>query len=239
MAGTPIISVRGLRKSYDSPAGTTEVLHGLDFDIMPGEFVAVMGPSGSGKSTMMNILGCLDTPSAGSFHLAGEDVAHMSDDALADLRNRMIGFVFQGFNLLARTSIEDNVALPLVYRREPRARRRATANAILAKVGLAGHARSLPNQISGGQQQRVAIARALVCGPKIVFADEPTGNLDSKTSHEVMGLFTDLCRKEGLTLMVVTHEADIAQFADRLIRLVDGKVDYDGPTRDFFRGQAA
>ncbi len=239
MAGTPLISVRGLRKSYDSPAGTTEVLHGLDFDIMPGEFVAVMGPSGSGKSTMMNILGCLDTQSAGSFHLAGEDVAHMSDDALADLRNRMIGFVFQGFNLLARTSIEDNVALPLVYRREPRARRRATANAILAKVGLAGHARSLPNQISGGQQQRVAIARALVCGPKIVFADEPTGNLDSKTSHEVMALFTDLCRKEGLTLMVVTHEADIAQFADRLIRLVDGKVDYDGPTRDFFRGQAA
>ncbi|MFO1237114.1 MAG: ABC transporter ATP-binding protein [Alphaproteobacteria bacterium] len=239
MAGPPLISVRGLRKSYDSPAGTTEVLHGLDFDIMPGEFVAVMGPSGSGKSTMMNILGCLDTQSAGSFHLAGEDVAHMSDDALADLRNRMIGFVFQGFNLLARTSIEDNVALPLVYRREPRARRRATANAILAKVGLAGHARSLPNQISGGQQQRVAIARALVCGPKIVFADEPTGNLDSKTSHEVMGLFTDLCRKEGLTLMVVTHEADIAQFADRLIRLVDGKVDYDGPTRDFFRGQAA
>ncbi len=239
MAGPPLISVRGLRKSYDSPAGTTEVLHGLDFDIMPGEFVAVMGPSGSGKSTMMNILGCLDTPSAGSFHLAGEDVAHMSDDALADLRNRMIGFVFQGFNLLARTSIEDNVALPLVYRREPRARRRATANAILAKVGLAGHARSLPNQISGGQQQRVAIARALVCGPKIVFADGPTGNLDSKTSHEVMALFTDLCRKEGLTLMVVTHEADIAQFADRLIRLVDGKVDYDGPTRDFFRGQAA
>ena len=239
MAGTPLISVRGLRKSYDSPAGTTEVLHGIDFDIMPGEFVAVMGPSGSGKSTMMNILGCLDTPSAGSFHLTSKDVAHMSDDALADLRNRMIGFVFQGFNLLARTSIEDNVALPLVYRREPRARRRATANAILAKVGLAGHARSLPNQISGGQQQRVAIARALVCGPKIVFADEPTGNLDSKTSHEVMGLFTDLCRKEGLTLMVVTHEADIAQFADRLIRLVDGKVDYDGPTRDFFRGQAA
>ena len=239
MADAPIISVKGLRKSYVSQAGTTEVLHGLDFDIMPGEFVAVMGPSGSGKSTMMNILGCLDTPSGGQVLIDGRDISTLDDDALAHLRNRIIGFVFQGFNLLARTTIEDNVALPLVYRQEPRARRRAAANAILGKVGLGGYAKSMPSQVSGGQQQRVAIARALVCGPKIVFADEPTGNLDSKTSHEIMALFSELCRKEGMTLMVVTHEADIAQFADRLIRLVDGLVDYDGPTRDYFRERAA
>ena len=238
-ADTPLIRLRGITKTYGQGQAAFQALKGVDLDIEAGDFVAIMGPSGSGKSTAMNTLGCLDVPTSGDYLFRGIAVQKLTRDQRARLRRKCLGFVFQGFNLLARTSIEDNVALPLVYRREPRARRRATANAILAKVGLAGHARSLPNQISGGQQQRVAIARALVCGPKIVFADEPTGNLDSKTSHEVMGLFTDLCRKEGLTLMVVTHEADIAQFADRLIRLVDGKVDYDGPTRDFFRGQAA
>ena len=239
MAGPPLISVRGLRKSYDSPAGTTEVPHGLDFDIMPGEFVAVMGPSGSGKSTMMNILGCLDTQSAGSFHLAGEDVAHMSDDALADLRNRMIGFVFPGLQPAGAHVHRGTMwrcRWSIAGSRAPGGARRRTPSS--PKSGWLA-ARSLPNQISGGQQQRVAVARALVCGRRSSFADEPTGNLDSKTSHEVMGLFTDLCRKEGLTLMVVTHEADIAQFADRLIRLVDGRWIMTARPATILQGQAA
>ena len=235
----PLIRVRDLKKSYVSPAGTVEVLHGLDFEIKAGEFVAVMGPSGSGKSTMMNILGCLDTASSGTFEIAGKDTAKMSSDQLAGLRNDVIGFVFQGFNLLQRTTIEDNIALPLVYRSADKASRRAQAREILAKVGLDGYALSRPNQISGGQQQRVAIARALVGNPQIVFADEPTGNLDTKTSHEIMELFTSLNRDEGITLMIVTHEPDIAQHADRLIRLVDGLIDYDGPARAYFQERAA
>ena len=234
-----LIRVQGLKKSYVSPAGSVEILHGLDFQINAGEFVAVMGPSGSGKSTMMNILGCLDTASSGTFEIAGKDTSKMSSDQLAGLRNDVIGFVFQGFNLLQRTTIEDNVALPLVYRSADKATRRAAAREILAKVGLDGYALSRPNQISGGQQQRVAIARALVGKPKILFADEPTGNLDTATSHEIMDLFTGLNRQDGITLMIVTHEADIAQYADRLIRLVDGRIDYDGPARAYFQERAA
>ena len=234
-----LIRVQGLKKSYVSPAGSVEILHGLDFQINAGEFVAVMGPSGSGKSTMMNILGCLDTASSGTFEIAGKDTSKMSSDQLAGLRNDVIGFVFQGFNLLQRTTIEDNVALPLVYRGADKATRRAAAREILAKVGLDGYALSRPNQISGGQQQRVAIARALVGKPKILFADEPTGNLDTTTSHEIMDLFTGLNRQDGITLMIVTHEADIAQYADRLIRLVDGRIDYDGPARAYFQERAA
>ncbi|MCC6921331.1 MAG: ABC transporter ATP-binding protein [Alphaproteobacteria bacterium] len=239
LAASALIEVRDLRKSYESPAGTTEVLHGLSYDIRHGEFVAVMGPSGSGKSTMMNILGCLDTPTSGSYALAGKATAQMDSDALARLRNDEIGFVFQGFNLLSRTTLEDNVALPLVYRGVNREARRRTANEILAKVGLEKYAKSRPNQISGGQQQRVAIARALVGKPKILFADEPTGNLDTQTSREIMTLVQGLNRDEGITVVLVTHESDIALFADRLIHLVDGLIDYDGPTAAYFRERAA
>ncbi len=235
----PLIRVHGLKKSYVSPAGTVEVLHGLDLAILPGEFVAVMGPSGSGKSTMMNILGCLDTASAGTFEIAGKDTARLSSDQLAGLRNDVIGFVFQGFNLLQRTTIEDNVALPLVYRSTDKTVRRKAAGDILAKVGLEGFAKRRPSQLSGGQQQRVAIARALVGKPKILFADEPTGNLDIATSHEIMDLFTALNRDDGITLVVVTHEPDVAQYADRLVRLVDGRIDYDGPARAYFQERAA
>jgi putative ABC transport system ATP-binding protein len=237
MDGQPIIEVRGLRKSYSTGTSEIEILHGIDFRIMAGEFVAVMGPSGSGKSTMMNILGCLDIPSGGQFIINGQDTAHLDSDALADLRNRLIGFVFQGFNLLARTSLEENVALPLVYRGETRTTRLEAARQILDRVGLAQHTVKRPAQISGGQQQRAAIARALVGKPGIVFADEPTGNLDTKTSHEIMSLFNDLNRLDGITLVLVTHEADVARFAHRLIRLVDGEVEYDGPTDAYFAGR--
>ncbi len=234
MAPPPVIECRDVVKDYLTAAGTLHVLKGVNLTVLPGEFVAIMGPSGSGKSTLMNILGCLDVPTAGRFVLAGADVATLAEAELARLRNQAIGFVFQGFNLLARASLEDNVALPLVYAKVPAAERRARAREVLGKVGLGDYGRAFPNKISGGQQQRVAIARALVTKPALVLADEPTGNLDSHTSSEIMSLFTALNR-EGMTIVVVTHEPDIAAWAGRLVQLRDGQVEYDGPVPASYR----
>ncbi len=224
----PVIRIEHLYKEYLTDAGAVPVLKDLEFTVAPGEFVAIMGPSGSGKSTFMNILGCLDVPTSGSYALNGRDVGAQSSDELARLRNEVIGFVFQGFNLLARASLQDNVALPLIYRGIGRAERLARADEMLEKVGLAAHRSYHPNQISGGQQQRVAIARALVNRPKLLLADEPTGNLDTRTSLEIMALFSELNEHEGITIVLITHEPDIAACASRLVRLADGKIVYDG-----------
>ena len=218
-----VIRVAGLGKSYATAAGLFPALKGVDLTVEPGEYIAIMGPSGSGKSTFMNLLGCLDTPSSGDYFLAGENVAQMDKDALALLRNRTLGFVFQGFNLLPRMSLQDNVALPLVYAGVDRETRRARARELLAKVGLGQYAESLPNRISGGQQQRVAIARALVNTPQLILADEPTGNLDSHTSEEIMRLFGEL-NAEGITIVLVTHELDIANHCKRQVRFLDGQI---------------
>jgi putative ABC transport system ATP-binding protein len=219
----PVIRVVGLGKSYVTAAGLFPALKGVDLAIGPGEYVAIMGPSGSGKSTFMNLLGCLDQPSMGDYFLAGENVAQMDKDALAQLRNRTLGFVFQGFNLLPRMSLQDNVALPLVYAGADKEARRHAAREMLAKVGLEKYAESRPNQISGGQQQRVAIARALVNKPRLILADEPTGNLDSHTSEEIMRLFGEL-NAEGITIVLVTHEPDVAEHARRQVRFLDGEI---------------
>ena len=218
-----VIRVAGLGKSYVTAAGLFPALKGVNLSIARGEFVAIMGPSGSGKSTFMNLLGCLDTPTFGDYFLTGRNVAQMGSDELAVLRNRTIGFVFQGFNLLPRMSLEDNVALPLVYSGVERAERRAKGRQMLARVGLASYAESLPARISGGQQQRVAIARALINTPSLILADEPTGNLDSHTSEEIMTLFREL-NDEGITIVLVTHEADIAAHAKRQVRFFDGLI---------------
>ena len=218
-----VIRVVGLGKSYATAAGLFPALRGVDLAIYPGEYIAIMGPSGSGKSTFMNLLGCLDTPSLGDYFLAGENVAHMEKDALAILRNRTLGFVFQGFNLLPRMSLQDNVALPLVYAGMDKVSRRARARELLDKVGLGKYAESLPNRISGGQQQRVAIARALVNKPRLILADEPTGNLDSHTSEEIMRLFGEL-NAEGIPIVLVTHEPDIAAHCKRQVRFLDGEL---------------
>ncbi|MGH8751924.1 MAG: ABC transporter ATP-binding protein [Burkholderiales bacterium] len=229
MATPAFIRVEKLYKQYENNgAPPVPVLHQIDLQIESGQFVAVMGPSGSGKSTFMNILGCLDTPSAGAYYLNGRDVAHIGADELAYLRNRTFGFVFQGFNLLKRVTALDNVALPMLYAGTGKSERRAQARELLRQVGLEPVAHHLPNQLSGGQQQRVAIARALANKPQLILADEPTGNLDTQTSNEVMGLFTRLNRELGITIVLVTHEADIARHASRLIRFVDGKVAHDG-----------
>lgn len=225
-----MIETRGLAKDYVTGAGAFHALRGVDVSIDQGEFVAVMGPSGSGKSTFMNLLGCLDKPSAGHYHLVGRAVSEMRPDELAAVRNKLIGFVFQGFNLLPRLSVLDNVALPMLYAGAGHSKRRERAQALLKRVGLDGKSHQMPNQLSGGQQQRVAIARALVNQPQLILADEPTGNLDSETSHEVMNLFTELNREEGITLVLVTHEMDIAGFARRRIRFLDGKVVEDTGT---------
>ena len=228
MNPTPVIRIERLYKEYHTEAGPVPVLKDVTVSVMPGEFVAIMGPSGSGKSTFMNILGCLDVASSGAYFLNGRDVNRQSRDELAHLRNEVIGFVFQGFNLLPRANLQDNVALPLVYRGVPRAERLARANEMLRKVGLGDYPLSRPNQISGGQQQRVAIARALVNQPKLLLADEPTGNLDTHTGQEIMALFTELNQRDGITIVLITHELDIAGYAQRLVRLTDGRIVYDG-----------
>ncbi len=218
-----LICIEGLQKSYKTSAGLFTALKDVNLSIAAGEFVAIMGPSGSGKSTFMNILGCLDKPSAGRYVLDGRDVEILSKDELALLRNRTIGFVFQGFNLLPRMSLLENVALPLIYCGVEREERRRRSQDLLSKVGLGGYATSMPNKISGGQQQRVAIARALVNHPRLILADEPTGNLDSRTSEEIMALFEQL-NIEGITIVLVTHEEDIARHARRQVRFLDGRI---------------
>ena len=224
-----VIRTVGLGKTYLTAAGPFPALKGVDLTIRRGEYVAIMGPSGSGKSTFMNLLGCLDTPSMGDYFLVGRNVAHLSSDELARLRNRTIGFVFQGFNLLPRMSLEDNVALPLVYAHIEREPRRERAREMLTRVGLESYAQSLPAKISGGQQQRVAIARALINRPSLILADEPTGNLDSHTSDEIMALFRAL-NEEGITVVLVTHEHDIADHAKRQVRFLDGLIVHDEAT---------
>ena len=226
----PLIRLVDIRKQYEPPgAPVVPVLHGISLEIQPGEFVCLMGQSGSGKSTLMNILGCLDTPTSGSYVLDGESVAGMPNDQLAAIRNRKLGFVFQGFNLLKRMSALDNIALPLIYSGMPRDQARNRAGEKIALVGLRDFGDRLPNQLSGGQQQRIAIARALVMQPPVLLADEPTGNLDTQTSTEIMSLIQRLNREEGITVILVTHESDIARFGRRLVRLKDGKIIYDGP----------
>ena len=218
-----IIELHDVHKVYDMGAEQVRALNGVDLTITRGEYVAIMGPSGSGKSTMMNLLGCLDTPSTGSYVLNGTAVEKLNDQELAAIRNKEIGFVFQTFNLLARTDALQNVELPLIYAGIPRKERRERAQRALARVGLTDRAHHLPNELSGGQRQRVAIARALVNDPSILLADEPTGNLDTATSTDIMNLFDEL-HSQGNTVILVTHEPDIAAHADRKIVLRDGKV---------------
>jgi putative ABC transport system ATP-binding protein len=229
MAGR-FIEVERLGKQYESAApDTPPALDAVTLAIDQGEFVAVMGPSGSGKSTFMNVIGLLDAPTAGAYRLEGQDVAGLTTDEAAHVRNRVFGFVFQGFNLLKRISAAENVALPMVYAGMGGAERRRRAIELLDQVGLAKYADSQPNRLSGGQQQRVAIARALANRPRLILADEPTGNLDTATSDEIMTLFTQLNRDTGVTILLVTHENDIANYAKRLIRFKDGHVVHDGP----------
>jgi putative ABC transport system ATP-binding protein len=223
----PLIRVESLYKQYETDAGVYPVLKDVSISIDRGEFVAVMGPSGSGKSTFMNILGCLDSPTSGRYVLDGQDTGRLDSDQLAGLRNRVIGFVFQGFNLLPRADLLDNVAMPLLYAGVGAAARRRHAAEMLERVGLAQVAHHLPAQISGGQQQRVAIARALANNPRLILADEPTGNLDTHTSHEIMTIFSELNSRGGITVVVVTHEADVARFARRMVHFVDGRIQHD------------
>jgi putative ABC transport system ATP-binding protein len=224
----PIIEIRDVWKVYPMGVEQVQALRGLSVDVAQNEYVAIMGPSGSGKSTLMNIIGCLDTPSSGSYVLNGQDVSTLSDDRLALVRNREIGFVFQQFNLLPRVTCLQNVELPLIYAGVPRRERRERAAEVLASVGLADRMTHKPNELSGGQRQRVAVARALVNRPSILLADEPTGNLDSTTSEEIMRLF-ELLHRIGNTVIVVTHEEDIAAHARRIVRLRDGQVEEDQP----------
>jgi putative ABC transport system ATP-binding protein len=227
----PVISVRDLTKTYDVGEVKVHALRGVTLEIEPGEFVAATGPSGSGKSTLMHILGCLDRPTTGQYFLDGRDVAKLTRNELADVRNLKIGFVFQGFNLLARTSALDNVELPLLYTNQSMkaAERHGRAMGALKSVGLADRAHHHPNQLSGGQQQRVAIARALINQPSLLLADEPTGNLDSRTSVEVMGIFQRLNAEKGITVLLITHEHDIAEYATRIVSFRDGRIVSDHP----------
>ena len=223
----PLIRLRGITRRYGSGASELMALKGIDLDIGTGEFVAIMGPSGSGKSTAMNILGCLDTPTAGQYLFKGAHVEALSRDQRARLRRRYLGFVFQGFNLLARTSAQENVELPLLYRGDSASVRRASAAKALASVGLAGWEHHTPAELSGGQQQRVAIARAIATEPAVVLADEPTGNLDTQRSHEIMALLVALNRDHGITVLMVTHEADMAAYAGRMVHFIDGRIARD------------
>src|SRR5216117_3385457 len=231
-----VIAVRGLVKTYVVGEVEVRALRGVSLEVRQGEFVAVTGPSGSGKSTLMHILGCLDLPTAGQYVLDGQDVSRMSKDQLAEVRNRKIGFVFQGFNLLSRTTAVDNVELPLLYRRIKASERRKLAMEALTTVGLGQRAGHHPNQLSGGQQQRVAIARALSNDPALLLADEPTGNLDSQTSIEIMGVFQKLNDK-GMTVVMVTHELDIARYTKRMIVMRDGRIVADEAVNNRLRAE--
>jgi len=220
-----VIELQNVSKVYGTGGAATHALRGIDLGIERGEFVAVMGPSGSGKSTCMNILGCLDTPTSGTYRFQGVDVGALSRNQRALLRRHALGFVFQGFNLLNRTSALENVELPLIYRGAPAGERRTRAGQALAAVGLTGREAHTPGELSGGQQQRVAIARAIVTDPAILFADEPTGNLDSATSREIMALLTGLNAERGITIIMVTHEPDMARFATRIVNFRDGRIE--------------
>jgi len=223
----PVIRTVGLTRDYPMGGEIVRALRGVDLEILPNEYVAIMGPSGSGKSTLMNLIGCLDTPTAGQYWLAGLEVSRMTDDELARVRNRQIGFVFQTFNLLPRASALHNVELPLVYAGLPARERHQKAEQALASVGLGDRMEHRPAELSGGQRQRVAIARALVTEPSIILADEPTGNLDSSTSEEIMKIFEELHRSRGQTIVMVTHESDIARHAARVVTLHDGVISSD------------
>jgi len=227
-----MIEVRDLSRHYQMGPTIVKALDGVDFDIASGEFVAIVGPSGSGKSTLMNILGCLDSPSLGSYRLAGDETSKLKPNQLAEIRNRRIGFVFQSFNLLPRESALENVSLPLIYQGVPLKKRKETAMAMLAKVGLAGREHHIPSELSGGQRQRVAIARALSGSPAILLADEPTGALDTKTGVEIMALFHSL-HDEGSTIILVTHDPKVAKQADRVIQIQDGKILADVSSKDW------
>jgi putative ABC transport system ATP-binding protein len=227
MSDGPLIRLSGITKTYGEGRAAFQALRGIDLAIDGGDFVAIMGPSGSGKSTAMNILGCLDTPTSGRYEFMGARVEQMTRNQRALLRRHYFGFVFQGFNLLSRTTALENVELPLIYRGEPAAARHESARAALAQVGLAGWEHHTPAELSGGQQQRVAIARAIVTRPAVLLADEPTGNLDSQTSLEIMDLIGAFNRDHGITVLMVTHEPDMAAHARRTVRFVDGRVDSD------------
>ena len=227
MSDLTLLRLSGITKTYGRGQAAFQALKGIDLTIFAGDFVAIMGPSGSGKSTMMNILGCLDTPSSGSYEFHGVQVEQLSRNQRALLRRNYLGFVFQGFNLLARTTALENVELPLIYRREAPTTRHAAARAALEQVGLKGWEHHTQAELSGGQQQRVAIARAIVTRPAVLLADEPTGNLDTHTSREIMELISTFNRELGITVLMVTHEADIAAYAGRVVCLVDGRVESD------------
>jgi putative ABC transport system ATP-binding protein len=228
-SSAPVLALDHVVKDYVGEAGSFRALHDVSMTVAEGELMAIMGPSGSGKSTLMNIIGCLDSPTAGTYRFEGTDTATLGERALARMRNSGIGFVFQSFNLLPRLSALGNVALPLVYSGLDRREREAKAQALMTQVGLGDKPRSRPSQLSGGQQQRVAVARALANDPKLILADEPTGALDTKTGAEVLGLFKTLNRERGVTVVIVTHDPEVARATDRVVRIQDGRVFYDGP----------